>query len=174
MERAGWHYPSGDLRASDADRDRAVSELSEAFQVGRITADEFDERSGQALSARTGKELTALLADLPVQRAVSTGPTAVERAHRVIATRIALGTSAVAAFIFASASAAAALSQGPTVQQREMIRDMMLRQGMPVPQSFLVRPPFDWAGTIAPGAIAVLLIALMIYLGVRLSRADRT
>jgi hypothetical protein len=174
MERAGWHYPSGDLRVSDADRDRAVSELSEAFQVGRITADEFDERSGQALTARTGKELTALLADLPVQRAVSTGTTAVERAHRVMATRIALGTSAAAAFVFASASAAAALSQGPTLQQREMIRDMMIRQGITPPQGLLVRPPFDWPGTIAPGAIAVLLVVLMIYLGVRLARAKRT
>jgi hypothetical protein len=62
-------YPPGDLRVSDADRDRALSELSEAFQVGRITAGEFDQRSGQALRARTGKELTGLLADLPLDRA---------------------------------------------------------------------------------------------------------
>ena len=30
-------FPAGDLRVSDADRDRAVSELSEHFQVGRLT-----------------------------------------------------------------------------------------------------------------------------------------
>lgn len=58
-------YPRGDLRVSDADRDRAVSELSEAFQAGRLTMEEFEERSGQALGARTGKDLTRLLADLP-------------------------------------------------------------------------------------------------------------
>lgn len=58
-------YPRGDLRVSDADRDRAVSELSEAFQAGRLTMEEFEERSGQALGARTGKDLTKLLADLP-------------------------------------------------------------------------------------------------------------
>lgn len=58
MDRTGWHYPPGDLRVSDADRDRALAELSQAFQAGRITADEFDERSGQALHSRTGKELT--------------------------------------------------------------------------------------------------------------------
>ena len=48
------NYPAGHLRASDADRDRAVSALSEAFQDGRITREEFELRSAQALSARTG------------------------------------------------------------------------------------------------------------------------
>src|SRR6202451_2368242 len=59
------YYPPGDLRVSDAERDRALSELSEAWQAGRITAGEFDQRSAQVLGARTGKELTVPLADLP-------------------------------------------------------------------------------------------------------------
>jgi len=67
-------YSAGDLRVSDADRDRAISELSEHFQAGRLTAGEFDERSGQALQARTGKELAALFADLPRDRAAVTSP----------------------------------------------------------------------------------------------------
>lgn len=66
---AARNYPPGRLRVSDADRDRAVSELSEAFQAGRITAGEFGQRSSQALRARTGEELTALLEDLPVDSA---------------------------------------------------------------------------------------------------------
>lgn len=57
--------PVGDLRVSDADRDRAVSELSEHFQTGRLTLDEFEERSGRALSAKTAGELGDLFADLP-------------------------------------------------------------------------------------------------------------
>src|SRR5580692_13213202 len=65
---------AGDLRVSDADRDRAISELSEHFQAGRLTADEFNERSGQALQARTGKELAVLFADLPRGRAGVTSP----------------------------------------------------------------------------------------------------
>ena len=69
MDRPARDYPPGDLRVSDADRDRALSELSEAFQAGRITADELDQRSGQVLGARTGGELTAPLADLPWDRA---------------------------------------------------------------------------------------------------------
>ena len=71
MDTAGRHFPSGNLRVSDADRDRAVAELSEHFQAGRLTSEEFDERSGRALQARTGAELAALLVDLP--RAQATG-----------------------------------------------------------------------------------------------------
>ena len=57
-------FPSGEMRASDADRDLAIAELSEHFQTGRLTRDEFDERSARALQARTGRELSELFADL--------------------------------------------------------------------------------------------------------------
>jgi Domain of unknown function (DUF1707) len=57
-----------DLRASDADRDAVVSDLGEHFQAGRLTADELDERTGRALTARTWGELRAVLADLPATR----------------------------------------------------------------------------------------------------------
>jgi hypothetical protein len=59
-------FPLGDMRVSDADRDRAVAELSAQFQIGRLTQEEFGERSGRALQARTGHELTELFADLPL------------------------------------------------------------------------------------------------------------
>jgi hypothetical protein len=62
------NYPPGDLRVSDADRDLALAELSEHFQAGRLTADEMQERTDQALAARTGQELSAIMADLPVVR----------------------------------------------------------------------------------------------------------
>ena len=162
------YYPPGDLRVSDADRDRALSELSEAFQAGRITADEFDQRSGQVLRARTGKELTAPLADLPVGHPAAASATAPERAHRLPATRITIGAS-VAAICFAAVAAAAALSSGPTLQQRELMREMLSRHGLSVPL-----PPaagFNWPGTIAPAAIAVLLVVLIIFLHV--ARTDR-
>jgi hypothetical protein len=173
MDRAGRDYPPGDLRVSDADRDRALGELSRAFQVGRITAAEFDERSGQALGARTGKELTALLADLPAERVPAEPAADPELARRVLATRVAIGASAAAAILFGFAAAAAALSQGPSLQQREALREMMARQGVPVPPGFPPSPGFDWAGTIAPGAIAVLLVVLIVYLRVRLVRSFR-
>jgi hypothetical protein len=56
------------MKASDADRDAVVSDLSEHFQAGRLTAGEFDERTGQALAARTWGALEELLADLPATR----------------------------------------------------------------------------------------------------------
>jgi DUF1707 SHOCT-like domain len=60
--------PAAEMKASDADRDAVLSELSEHFQAGRLTAAEFDERAGQALAARTWGELTDLLRDLPTAR----------------------------------------------------------------------------------------------------------
>jgi hypothetical protein len=170
MDRGGWNYPPGDIRVSDADRDQAASELGEAFQVGRLTADEFRERSGQAMDARTGKELTALLADLPVERPLAPRPAPEERARRVLATRFAIGASAAAAFAFALAAVGAALIQGPSLQQQEIMREMMARQGLPVPPGFPASPSFDWAGTITPAAIAVLFVVLIICLRVRLAR----
>jgi Domain of unknown function (DUF1707) len=59
------NQPTTMVRASDADRDAVLSELSEHFQAGRLTAAEFDERAGQALAARTWGELRDLLRDLP-------------------------------------------------------------------------------------------------------------
>lgn len=56
---------SPELRASHADRDRAVDVLRVAAGDGRLTAAELDERLEAALSARTVSELTALTADLP-------------------------------------------------------------------------------------------------------------
>jgi len=55
----------GAIRVSDAERDQAVSELGEHFQSGRLTLEEFDERSNLALRAKTGNDLVALFTDLP-------------------------------------------------------------------------------------------------------------
>jgi len=170
MDSAGRdYYPPGDFRVSDAERDLALSELSEALQAGRITADEFDQRSGQVLHARTGKELTAPLADLPpVGRAPAVRATALERPRRVRAPGIVIGAS-VAAVCFAAAAASAALSSGPTLAQRELFQQMAAQQGLSIPV-----PPavgFDWAGVIAPGVIAVMLVVLVIFLSV--TRTDR-
>ena len=62
------------MRASDADRDAVVSDLSGHFQAGRLTAGELDERTGRALAARTWGELGELLADLPAARPAPRAP----------------------------------------------------------------------------------------------------
>jgi len=172
MDRAARDYPAGELRVSDADRDRALSELADAFQAGRITADELDQRSGQILGARTGRELSAPLADLPQDRAPAAGPKAMERAHRVLATRISFAAG-VAAFCFAVAAVGHALPFRPSRQQLELLRQIAISHGLPAPPAIPPNPGFDWVGVLTPGAIAVSLVMLIIYLRVRLSRAER-
>ena len=65
MDREARRYQPGAMRASDADRDAVLAELSEHFQAGRLTLEEFDERSDLALRARTYGELADLTRDLP-------------------------------------------------------------------------------------------------------------
>jgi hypothetical protein len=170
MDRAGWTYPTGDIRVSDADRDRAIGELSEARQVGRITADEFDERSGQAVAARTGKELTALLTDLPAEPVPAVRSTRPERPHRLPASRTAVA-AAVAAVCCAAISVGNAMSRGPSQAQREAIWNMARRDGIPVPRTLPPGPGFDWGGTISPAVVALLLVVLIIYLRLRPDRS---
>jgi Domain of unknown function (DUF1707) len=69
MDMDSRSFPRGGIRVSDADRDRALTELSEHFQSGRLTQDEFEDRSGRALQARTGEDLGGLFNDLPQQSA---------------------------------------------------------------------------------------------------------
>jgi class 3 adenylate cyclase len=52
-------------RVADADRDRTVTQLREHVVEGRLTLDEFSERVGLALQARTRGDVLAVMADLP-------------------------------------------------------------------------------------------------------------
>jgi hypothetical protein len=168
-------FPPGDLRVSDAERDRAVAELSKAFQVGRITADEFDERSGQALRARTGRELIALLADLPAEDlppedlpavpAVAPAP-----AGRGLPVRGVMTASAIAATVLTLGAIANALGPpGPTIQQQELMRAFAAQHGMPIPP-FTPPGSVDWAASLVPAGIALLLVALIVVLHVTRAR----
>ncbi len=55
----------GDLRASDADRERVASQLREHAGAGRLSVDELSERLELVFAARTLGELARPLADLP-------------------------------------------------------------------------------------------------------------
>jgi Domain of unknown function (DUF1707) len=66
--RLGWSVATGRLarmRASVADRDRAIRILKESFVDGRLAFDEFVERVGRAIEAHDFRELLALYDDLP-------------------------------------------------------------------------------------------------------------
>ena len=81
MSTATKGHPSGSLRVSDADRDRAIAELSEHYQAGRLSTEEFEDRTGRALQARTTADLAALFTDLPRREAPMTGATATSAAN---------------------------------------------------------------------------------------------
>lgn len=55
----------GHLRASRADRERAIEVLKYAFVQDRLTKDELDAQVGQALVARTYADLDAVTAEIP-------------------------------------------------------------------------------------------------------------
>jgi hypothetical protein len=54
-----------DLRASDAERERAAASLREHCAAGRLTLEELSERLDEAYQARTGGELERALRELP-------------------------------------------------------------------------------------------------------------
>jgi DUF1707 SHOCT-like domain len=105
VDSATRDYPPGDLRVSDADRDRAVAELSEHFEAGRLSAEELDDRTGRALRARTEKELADLFADLPRHQnpqagtVTGPGPAMPPGLARKPIPRIAIAVLAIAALI---------------------------------------------------------------------------
>lgn len=53
------------MRLSDAERERVVEHLNQAVGEGRLTLDEFEERLGGVLAARTRADLEPFVADLP-------------------------------------------------------------------------------------------------------------
>ena len=145
METEGRRFPPGHLRVSDAERDQALSELSGAYEAGRITADEFDWRSTQALIAQTGEELSAPLADLPLGRgpldAAAADTATPQRADSYFVSRLTIGTF-LTAICFGGVAVTSAL-----------------------------HPGVDWTSALAPAAVAVLCVVLVIVLRVRARRS---
>jgi class 3 adenylate cyclase len=69
-------------RVADADRDRTVLLLREHVVEGRLTLDDFSERTGRALQATTRGDLDAVMADLPEDRVGLPEPSAGARTGR--------------------------------------------------------------------------------------------
>jgi hypothetical protein len=61
------------IRASDKERESVVDVLRDAYTEGRLTLDEFEERTSAAYAARTWAELRELTGDLPVQPVLGVG-----------------------------------------------------------------------------------------------------
>jgi Domain of unknown function (DUF1707) len=74
----GQDPPNPDLRASDEDRERLITQLHDNAVAGRLSTEELEERLQAAYAARTTGDLDALRRDLPA----STHQTAVSHAAR--------------------------------------------------------------------------------------------
>jgi hypothetical protein len=61
---AGASYP-GAMRASDDDRSKVQAMLNDAFAEGRLTQEEWDQRSGELVTGATYGDLDRLTSDLP-------------------------------------------------------------------------------------------------------------
>jgi len=57
--------PQPEMRISDAERDAAANALGEHYAAGRLTNEEYDERSDTAFAAKTSSDLRPLFVDLP-------------------------------------------------------------------------------------------------------------
>lgn len=57
--------PDGQLRASDAERERIIEVLRRHTADGRLTLEEFEQRVGEALAATTRADLGPVLRELP-------------------------------------------------------------------------------------------------------------
>jgi hypothetical protein len=80
---AGWAVGGGHLRASDADRERAVDVLKAAFVQGRISQSELVRRAGQALESRTYAELADATAGIRAAPPAPRQPASPARARPV-------------------------------------------------------------------------------------------
>ena len=54
------------MLAGDSDRERATAALQEHYVGGRLTLEEFSDRAGRVLAARSRAEIRRALSDLPV------------------------------------------------------------------------------------------------------------
>jgi hypothetical protein len=55
------------IRASDKERESVVDVLRDAYTDGRLTLEEFDERTSAAYASKTWADLRELTTDLPVE-----------------------------------------------------------------------------------------------------------
>ncbi|WP_341728239.1 DUF1707 domain-containing protein, partial [Brooklawnia sp.] len=76
-----WQDPPR-LRAGDADRQRTIEALTRGWREGRITREEFQERSPQALTTVYQDELDALLTDLGGLDAAASAQTPTELSYQ--------------------------------------------------------------------------------------------
>ena len=80
--------PPPAMRISDAERRQALAVLRDAVVEGRLTLEEYSDRVGTAVAARTDQEIAELTRDLPQTPRMIVPSTATPVAHRAIFSHI--------------------------------------------------------------------------------------
>jgi hypothetical protein len=111
----GKDAAAGRMRASHADRERVVTLLQAAFAEGRLARDEFGQRVGGALTARTYADLAALTADIPAKTSAAPRPPAAPASARRPLSRTVTGSwTLVTLAVMVTDAALTGNAAGPT------------------------------------------------------------
>jgi uncharacterized membrane protein len=153
----GQYGPVGDaraqLRATTADRDRAVELLQRAYSEGRLSKEEFDSRSERALTAVSFTDLDVLVRDLTTPGpAQAWGPMYVGPAARTNALAITSLCCGIAQLIFGIFSGIPAIIFGHIA--RRQIRETG-EQGNGMATAGIV---LGWVGVALTALVVVFLI----------------
>jgi hypothetical protein len=153
----GQGYPApgggrGQMRAADADRDRAVNYLTSAYTEGRLAKDEYDSRLEVALSARTYADLDQVVTDLPGARV---GPVPRRAPSPTNGLAIASLACGLAQFVFGP------LPTIPAIVLGHVARHQIKRTGEQGAGMALAGLLLGWAA-VALGVLAILAITLLI------------
>jgi uncharacterized membrane protein len=158
----GQGYPvpgggRGQMRAADADRDRAVSYLATAYTEGRLAKDEYDARLETALAARTYSDLDQVVTDLPGARV---GPVPLRGPTPTNGLAIASLACGVAQFAFGP------LPTIPAIVLGHMARHQIKRTGEQGAGMALTGLLLGWAA-VAIGVLAILALTVLVVTSTR-------
>ena len=143
----------GQMRAADADRDRAVGFLTTAYTEGRLGKDEYDARLETALSARTYGELDQVVTDLPGARV---GPVPRRAPSPTNGLAIASLACGIAQFAFGP------LPTIPAIVLGHMARHQIKRTGEQGAGMALAGLLLGWAAVVL-GVLAVLGLSVLVF-----------
>ncbi|HVK25088.1 MAG TPA: DUF1707 domain-containing protein [Actinokineospora sp.] len=74
-------FPQSEMRIGDAEREDGLRALGVHMSAGRLTVDEYGDRSAKVTTATTRGELTALFVDLPDPRPHYGPPAVIRQTH---------------------------------------------------------------------------------------------
>lgn len=130
--------PEPDIRIGDTEREQAMAALGEHMSEGRLSVDEYGDRSAKVTTAKTRGELRSLFADLPEPHPAFDGPAPAVR------------------------SAVAAPREGSTVERSDKRSDLHRLVAAAVPLSALIAAVLfftvvhTWVIFLLPAAITMI------------------